>query len=518
MRELIISVYLFDLRETIEIKFNQQSVSSQKIKTFQSLNSFHGERKRLKMAFVIEFVLTCAVLYLISKYFHNYWTRHGFKQQKPWFIVGDIGKLMTQSLSVPEFISKTYYQNRNERFMGMYNLYRPALFVLDTKLINDIMIRDFNNFHDHTIDLDVKNDPLIGNLFSLTGQKWRDLRIKLSPTFTSGKLKMMFPIIKSCADVLIKYIDKNAKKNQNVFSSKDLFTRYNTNVNSSVAYGIDNDCINERDHPFYKQGMKFFEPTIRNSIRMFFFMFLPNFMELFKVKFAPSDVDTFFRKLVKEMVEYREKNDFKRNDFMDLLLQLKNKGYVSADKNETLDEDDNDEVETNTQIDNETTTLTKLTLDEVSAQAFVFFLASFETSSSAMNFLLIELLRNKKIQRKVQDEIDETFATQGVTYESVKNLKYLEACLLETLRKYPPVPILTRQCTSDFKIPDSDLVLPKGIDVSIPVFALHRDPEIYDDPLEFKPERFLDDPTGNGRAEGLFYIPFGSGPRHCIVS
>lgn len=95
-------------------------------------------------------------------------------------------------------------------------------------------------------------------------------------------------------------------------------------------------------------------------------------------------------------------------------------------------------------------------------------------------------------------------------------MKYLECCIDETLRKYPIVPLLMRECTEEYAIPDSNLVIPKGTGLMIPVLALHRDPEIYDDPIEFKPERFLNSPNGDGKTQGLFYLPFGDGPRNCI--
>lgn len=139
-----------------------------------------------------------------------------------------------------------------------------------------------------------------------------------------------------------------------------------------------------------------------------------------------------------------------------------------------------------------------------------------------MSFCLYELCKNPSVQLKVQEELDEVFGINGnfddVTYEMFNNLKYLECCIDETLRLYPPLSILFRTCTKDYKIPDTDLVIEKGTSIYIPSIAIQRDPEIFEHPLEFKPERFVDSPTGNGNSNGLFYLPFGSGPRICIVS
>lgn len=97
----------------------------------------------------------------------------------------------------------------------------------------------------------------------------------------------------------------------------------------------------------------------------------------------------------------------------------------------------------------------------------------------------------------------------------VKSMKYLQACMYETLRKYSPLPVLNRMCISDYKVSDSNFIIKKGTQVLIPIFGLHRDPEIFSDPLKFVPERFLKNQSGSD-VDGLYYLPFGEGQRICI--
>lgn len=136
-----------------------------------------------------------------------------------------------------------------------------------------------------------------------------------------------------------------------------------------------------------------------------------------------------------------------------------------------------------------------------------------------MSFCLFELARNPEKLQKAQEEIDKVFKTagpDGITYEMLDQLSYLECCVDETLRLYPVVPFLFRECFKDYKVPDHDLVIPKGTSVFIPLIGLQRDPEIFENPMEFKPERFVDSSNGSGNSKGLFYMPFGDGPRNCI--
>jgi cytochrome P450 family 6 len=86
--------------------------------------------------------------------------------------------------------------------------------------------------------------------------------------------------------------------------------------------------------------------------------------------------------------------------------------------------------------------------------------------------------------------------------------------LSETLRKYPALPVLNRECTKDYQIPGTDIILEKGMATVIPVLGLHYDPKYYPDPERFDPERFTEDEKA--RRHHYVYLPFGEGPRICI--
>lgn len=86
--------------------------------------------------------------------------------------------------------------------------------------------------------------------------------------------------------------------------------------------------------------------------------------------------------------------------------------------------------------------------------------------------------------------------------------------LAETLRIYPAIPSLNRQCTKDYHIPDTDVVIEKGTKVLISILGLHHDPEYFPEPEKFDPDRFSDENKHNIRP--FTYLPFGDGPRNCI--
>lgn len=309
------------------------------------------------------------VIYLLNKYFHSYWARKNVFFVEPKFFIGNLAKVLTFKKNPAEFFNDVYENFKNKKIVGAYFFYQPVLIVNDTELIQDVMIRSFTSFHDRPMpDKAAENYPLIGHLFNVRGQKWRDLRVKLSPTFTSGKIKAMFPIINDCADVLFKYVDKNIDNGNDIFEFRDLFARLTTNIISNIAFGIDNDCINDRENYFRKMGIKMMEPSMRNALIGILFFFAPDLLVKSKINPLEKDVDDFIFSMVRDTVNYREKNKVERNDFLQLLIKLKNEGYIPVDKGEKNEYNKHD-------IQNEQTEKTKLSFNDLAANVFLFFIA-----------------------------------------------------------------------------------------------------------------------------------------------
>ena len=132
----------------------------------------------------------CFLAYLLNQHHHTYWVKRGFPQLSPKFLVGDIGPRLIPKSSLGEFFQTLYHNNKHHHALGLYMSYSPVLLITDTILLQKVFISDFSSFHDRPVPFDLENEPLAAHLFNLKGQKWRDLRVKLSPTFTSGKLKV----------------------------------------------------------------------------------------------------------------------------------------------------------------------------------------------------------------------------------------------------------------------------------------------------------------------------------------
>ncbi|KAL3280179.1 hypothetical protein HHI36_017679 [Cryptolaemus montrouzieri] len=430
----------------------------------------------------------------------SFWKSMGLKTPPPSFFFDNMKTafLLKNSFADRDKNIYRHLKDRNLKHGGTYFLFLPVYVPTDLEIIKSILQTDHQNFSDRGFYVNEKGDPMSAHLFSLGGPKWKILRKKLTPTFTSGKIKMMFDTLMECTVDLKRVMDDNMESSVNI---KDILARFTTDIIGSCAFGLNCNSLEDKNSEFRDKAQDIFHRDFQENIKQVLLYAFPELMKFLNVKMIHRDVSEFFRDVVKHTVDYREKNDVYRKDFMHLLIQLKNNGKLL----------DDEKLIANNIIDQST-----ITMDELAAQAFIFFIAGFETSSSAMSFCLYELATNKDIQDKVREEILQTLKAHGnkLNYDAVGEMKYLDKVLSETLRKYPPLSSLYRSCTKDYQIPGTDIVLRKGMRVMIPTYGIHHDPEYYPDPDKFDPERFSDE--NREKIPDFAYLPFGIGPRICI--
>ncbi|KAK9163760.1 hypothetical protein Syun_004662 [Stephania yunnanensis] len=137
--------------------------------------------------------------------------------------------------------------------------------------------------------------------------------------------------------------------------------------------------------------------------------------------------------------------------------------------------------------------------------------AGTDTSSAAMDWAMSLLLNHPMVLKKARDEIDTQVGQQRLLEESdLTKLPYLQSVINETLRLYPVGPIVTHESSQDCTIGGHHV--PAGTMLQMNLWAVHRDPKLWDSPTEFRPERFEGLEWDN---LGFKLIPFGSGRRRC---
>ncbi|XP_065215001.1 probable cytochrome P450 6a23 [Planococcus citri] len=459
------------------------------------------------LAEVLLFITSALFLiYLSIKKKHKYWLKKNVPYIKPKnLILGNTTELFFKGLPLVKYHETIYNELAPHPYGGYFHFVKPVFIARDPNLIKTILIKDFQHFMNRGSGFMDENEPLTQNLFNLGGEQWKNLRIKITPAFSSGKIKIMFNLMKECTEELISLIDQTiSTEHQHDIEVKELMSRFTTDIISSCVFGLQSNTLKNPDSVFRQMGKRIFATPRSNQITQFLNSIFPWLRRLLKFKIIDPQVNDFFVNLVKNTIEYRELNNESRNDFLDLLIALrKETSALSHDDDQLKDANRNDKkFEFNDGL--------------LTAQCFVFFVAGYETSSGTLTFALYELAKNQEIQNKLRQEIDKVLTEFDgqYTYECIQNMVYLDQIVNETLRLYPILPFLVRVCTKTYTLPDTDTVIEKGTRVIIPILGLHHDPEYYPDPLKFNPENFSKDIKTNRL--NCTYIPFGEGPRICI--
>uniref|UniRef100_A0A8C9XPA1 unspecific monooxygenase n=1 Tax=Sander lucioperca TaxID=283035 RepID=A0A8C9XPA1_SANLU len=334
---------------------------------------------------------------------------------------------------------------------GIFDGRQPVLCITDPAMIKTVLIKEC-----YSLFTNRRNFRLNGQLYDAVSiaedDQWRRIRSVLSPSFTSGRLKEMFGIMKHHSANLI---------SRHIFHSFKMTTE-----NKMLKFDL-------------------FNPIF---LIVAFFPFMGPILEKLEFSFFPVAVTDFFYAALQKIKSNREQST--RVDFLQLM--------IDSQKNNDLSKVEQDKG---------------LTDHEILSQAMIFLFAGYETSSSSLSFMAYNLATNPHTMKRLQEEVDSTFPDKGpVEYQALMQMEYLDCVINESLRLYPIAPRIERVAKATVEI--NGLVIPKGMVVMVPTWPLHRDPDLWSEPEEFKPERFSKE--NKETIDPYTYMPFGAGPRNCI--
>jgi cytochrome P450 len=141
-----------------------------------------------------------------------------------------------------------------------------------------------------------------------------------------------------------------------------------------------------------------------------------------------------------------------------------------------------------------------------------FLAAGHETTAKALTWALYLLARAPEWQERVRDEAIAVAGGRALTGADIEKLAVTQRVIKETMRLYPPAPVLTRVAADDITL--GEHAIANGTLVVIPIYAVHRHRAYWDDPDRFDPDRFL--PAREADRPRAQFMPFGYGPRTCI--
>ncbi|KAH9528103.1 Thromboxane-A synthase [Dermatophagoides farinae] len=411
------------------------------------------------------------------------------------------------------------YVRRYGKFFGMYQGRKPMLCIADPVIIKRILVQDFPMFRNR-IKQTTRHKIFSQNLVNARDESWKRIRSILSPMFTSSKMKKMEGMIDQCADSMIQVFGKLADK-QESFLVHGVMGNFTMDVIAKCAFATDTNAHNDKENIFVQNARSFFN---FNLFRMLLLIITPSaLIQLFaKSKIPPyySKTADFFMNMSSHVIKQRRENKTKQcDDMLQLMIKAEHAKEKSFEKEDAIDShhvnQGEEEIYQEEEIFREIIGSKYLNEEEIIAQSMVFLLAGYETTASTLTFCMYELAKHPNIQNKLYDEI-KTIIDRGETldFNNIMKLPYLDAVISETLRKHPPALLLSREAMEEYHIPEYKYTLEKDEAITIPVYAIHHDPEYYPNPETFNPDRFM--PENRHNIVPYTYLPFGGGPRNCI--
>ncbi|KAK9508424.1 hypothetical protein O3M35_005986 [Rhynocoris fuscipes] len=157
-----------------------------------------------------------------------------------------------------------------------------------------------------------------------------------------------------------------------------------------------------------------------------------------------------------------------------------------------------------------------LTDEEIQNQVDTIMFEGHDTTAAGSSFFLCMMAARPDIQEKCIEELDRIFgdSDRPCTFQDTLEMKYIERCIMETLRMYPPVPVIARELQNELKLASCDKTIPAKCTVIIATYKLHRREDIYPNPEHFDPDNFLPEKSANRHYYS--FIPFSAGPRSCV--
>lgn len=428
-------------------------------------------------------VTILVLLYIYGTHSHGFFKKLGIPGPKP---VPFLGTCFGYGEGFWKFDEECY--KKYGKIWGMFDGPKPVMAITDPELIKTVLVKEcYSSF--------TNRRPFGPVGFMKKGisiaedEEWKRIRTLLSPTFTSGKLKEMFPIMDQYGDILVKNLRQEENKGKPI-NTKDIFGAYSMDVITGTSFGVNIDSLNNPQDPFVQKAKKIlkfglFEPFVLSIVM---FPFLTPIYEMLNMSIFPKQSVNFFRDFVKRIKENRlDSNQKNRVDFLQLMMNTQNSKNKESYK--------------------------ALSDVEMAAQTVIFIFAGYEATSTSISFIMHLLATHPEVQKKLDDEINKALPNKApITYNALMEMEYLDMVVNESLRLYPVALRVERVCKKDVVI--NGVFIPKGTIVMIPTYPLHRDPKYWPEPEEFHPERFNKNNKDN--INPYVYLPFGSGPRNCI--
>ncbi|XP_054931951.2 cytochrome P450 3A6-like [Dermacentor andersoni] len=379
------------------------------------------------------------------------------------------------------------------KIFGFYLAEKPYMVITDVDVIKEIFIKDSRIFQDRPLyALDV--EPMTSSVFFVTGSEWRKVRSIMNQGFTATKVKLYSGIVNKCADVFVDLLGELCSKSK-VAEMYGLAQSLALDIITKAALAWEIDCQRESKDPFLTWMRKVFEQADKTALESSFAF--PALRPLFLLFYPLSSFARCMKKMMDDVDKITEERRTGKRPRSEDMIQM----ILDAQENANCNHAAGQKVKT-------------LEDRHVSSNAVVLLIAGFDTTASALSFLMHLVAKHPEEQKKILDELEERFpGVQELSFEQLHELERLDMVVKEALRLYPPVPLMVaRRCIQNTTVLGH--FIPAGVNIIAPAWYVHRDPELWREPEKFMPDRFSEEESK--KRHGAAYFPFGLGQRTCL--
>lgn len=384
----------------------------------------------------LTFGLTALLLYASFLYWKH---KKYFRDRKVPFVGSgsNLLKLVAGKASLPEMETKLYNDAKNTGapFVGFSDTFSvPSYFVTDLDLIKLIMVKDFDHFVNRRQVLNENSPELFKKqIINMESEEWKELRSKMSPTFTTGKIRRMFDIFEKSNQRLTQYLEGLVGSSGRDINICDVLAKYAMDVIAISAFGIDSKCF-ENPLGTMSEFEKFGQDLQFKFELSFFFRVVMNLLAPRLAKAWGIDIfdirpQKYFKKIILQVMKHRRETGERHEDFLQLMMDTQDGLLKNEEKSKESLEVWSGGSDVLTEGE-KTSQEKKLIFDDdmIVANCVVFLTGGFDTTQATVTWSLLQLALHQDIQRKLAEEVRN--AAKGndgkLSYDIVYQLPYLD--------------------------------------------------------------------------------------------